>query len=376
MSTQIQRRRGTAVEHTSFTGVVGEITIDTTNNTVRVHDATTVGGHRLAKFSELPVAGVSFGLFRKVDPTEVAWSKTGAFTVVTATQLHVEVFGTVHTIASGATVTMPGSSVSGTDYAIWAKTDGTLEATDNHTSPPTANARKVGGFHFAPGGNATAQSGGDTTPAINEFSMWDLKYRPTCPDPRGMTLVGDGFWSDIYLTGVDAITNGSSKFNVTIADGSSPPKVPTMFGGNGSTTYGSYTWFECMELATAFGKKNPTQQEFMSLAFGTTEATSGGTDPGSTILRNTFTSKWGVMLSTGNMRVWARDRAGPFAAASFNANTEGRGSEFNAPNAGLLGGDFNNGVDAGSRLSRWNSAASGSSSGIGSRFVCDHLQLD
>ena len=71
MSTQIQRRRGTAVEHNSFTGAVGELTVDTTNNTVRVHDAVTAGGHRLARFDENPA-----GLFRKADPSIVAWTKT------------------------------------------------------------------------------------------------------------------------------------------------------------------------------------------------------------------------------------------------------------------------------------------------------------
>lgn len=54
MSKQIQIRRGTAAEHASFTGAIGEITMDTTNNTLRVHDGTTAGGTILAKQSEIP----------------------------------------------------------------------------------------------------------------------------------------------------------------------------------------------------------------------------------------------------------------------------------------------------------------------------------
>lgn len=375
MSTQIQRRRGTAVEHTAFTGAVGEITVDTTNNTVRVHDGVTAGGTRLAKFSEIPTVDPAYGFFRKTDPALVAWTKTGNGTATTATTLYIEVNGSIKTIASGTSITMP-TLTAGTDYAIWAKTDGTLEATSNHTSPPTANARKVGGFHYAPGGNATAQSGGNTTTQINEYSFWDLKFRPSCSDPRGMTLVAGGFWVDIYLTGVDAITNGSSKYNVTMADGSSPPKVPTMFGGNGSTTYGSYTWFEAMELATAFGKRAPTQQEFMSAMYGTTEASSVGTDQGSTILNAAYTSRWGVMQSTGVLWIWGQERGGAYNTGGWNANTEGRGSEYNAPNAVLLGGVWDDGSISGSRCSFWGLAASSSYSNIGSRFACDHLQLD
>ena len=316
------------------------------------------------------------GLFRKADPTIVAWSKTGAGTATAATTLYIEVNGSTKTIASGASITMP-TLAAGTDYAIWAKTDGTLEATSNHTSPPTANARKVGGFHYAPGGNATAQAGGDTTPAINLYSFWDLKFRPVCSDPRGMTLVAGEHWADIYITGVDAITNGSSKYNVTIADGSSPPKVPTLFGGNGSTTYGSYTWFETMELATSFGKRVPTQREFMAAAYGTTEATSIGTDQGSTVLNAAYTSKWGVIQSTGVMWLWGDDRGGLYnTSGAWQANTEGRGSEYSAPSAVLLGGDWSYGSNCGSRCSAWNNAASLSNSYIGSRFCCDHLQLD
>ena len=54
MSKQIQIRRGTATEHASFTGAIGEITMDTTNKTIRVHDGTTAGGTMLAKKSEIP----------------------------------------------------------------------------------------------------------------------------------------------------------------------------------------------------------------------------------------------------------------------------------------------------------------------------------
>ena len=56
MATAIQRRRGTATQHSSFTGLAGEITIDTTNNTVIVHDGSTQGGHRLATFAEVTSA--------------------------------------------------------------------------------------------------------------------------------------------------------------------------------------------------------------------------------------------------------------------------------------------------------------------------------
>lgn len=53
----VQLRRGTDTEHSSFTGAEGEVTVDTTNDTLRVHDGSTAGGVRLAKLSEAGGSG-------------------------------------------------------------------------------------------------------------------------------------------------------------------------------------------------------------------------------------------------------------------------------------------------------------------------------
>ena len=51
----IQFRRGTAADHSAFTGELAEITIDITNNRVVLHDGETAGGIPLAKVSDLPI---------------------------------------------------------------------------------------------------------------------------------------------------------------------------------------------------------------------------------------------------------------------------------------------------------------------------------
>jgi len=48
MPTILQLRRGTTTEHNSFTGAVGEVTVDTTKDTLVVHDGSTQGGFELA----------------------------------------------------------------------------------------------------------------------------------------------------------------------------------------------------------------------------------------------------------------------------------------------------------------------------------------
>ena len=46
-----QRRRGTTAQHASFTGLLGELTVDTDKDAVVVHDGSTAGGFPLAKES-------------------------------------------------------------------------------------------------------------------------------------------------------------------------------------------------------------------------------------------------------------------------------------------------------------------------------------
>lgn len=224
-------------------------------------------------------SGILSGFFKN-NPSAVCFS-TAAGVVSLNQDIRVSVGGLLRKFLSGATVVLPALSA-GTDYAIYACSDGTLQASANFSAPAgytTTNTRCIGGFHYAPGGNATGyNTGGNTTPAINPFSIWDLKWRPACPDPRGMALVAGRFWADIYLCGTDVDANGTSRNAVTIGDGSSPPKVPAMFGGNGSTTYGSFTWFGATELMASAGKTLLSYDEFVAAAYGTKEAVARGSD--------------------------------------------------------------------------------------------------
>ena len=49
MTKQVQRRRGTSTQHTSFTGAEGEISVNTTNKSIHVHDGLTAGGVEAAR---------------------------------------------------------------------------------------------------------------------------------------------------------------------------------------------------------------------------------------------------------------------------------------------------------------------------------------
>ena len=49
MSSRIKFRRGTTTEHATFTGAEGEITVNTTKDTLVVHDGATAGGFEMLR---------------------------------------------------------------------------------------------------------------------------------------------------------------------------------------------------------------------------------------------------------------------------------------------------------------------------------------
>ena len=94
MAKKLQLRRGTTSQHSSFTGAVGEVTVDTDKKTVVVHDGSTAGGVPLATAAD--VAGKQAS---DAELTELATMTSGtAGALADLTQTEVE-------ILDGATVT-------------------------------------------------------------------------------------------------------------------------------------------------------------------------------------------------------------------------------------------------------------------------------
>lgn len=289
-----------------------------------------------------------------------------------------------HLYAAATAVTMP-SHGSNIDYAIWQHpTTAALVGDASFTTAPAgaAGGSIVGGYHHIPSGRPTAFNNGSPTGAaeILEFSLWDLTWRPTCPDPRGMACIEGGFWIDLYLCGATSYAGAtfsavpSSKIGLTIGDGSSAPLVPAQFGGDGTTTYGSFTWYEASEMAASFGKRLPFYAEFAAAAYGAPEAGSRGTDPGTVIWERA--SKFGLAQATGTLWQWGADTAGSGAGGTWSATTEGRGSVYSTDaRAVVLGGDWSHGAGAGSRDAYWSVTPWNSGGSRGARFAAGHLVL-
>jgi hypothetical protein len=239
----------------------------------------------------------------------------------------------------------------GADYGLVVTHDSL--ALEQITGVPAAD-KYLGGFHFAPGGNAAARAGGDDVPAINPWSLWDAHFRPVCRDPRGMALVETErlrFWCDIYLLGAEHLEKGTSRYGVTIADGADPPQNPD--GGR----FARLDYATAVAVTKHHGKGLLSLEEFFTAAYGVTEKTAVGKDPRVTKLDPARTSKFGLMQATGNVWVWGHD------------------GDPDLPRASIFGGSWLSGDLAGSRCANVGYWPEYSIVHLGARGRCDHLQL-
>ncbi|MFC3071521.1 phage major tropism determinant [Shinella pollutisoli] len=238
-------------------------------------------------------------------------------------------------------VTLP-DLIPGEDYGVRLGDDGQPFASLLGPENPL-DAGWIGGFHYAPGGNATGRAGGDTTPAINPCSIWDRDFRPACPDPRGMALVEMGearFWVDIYLLGVQHERNGTSRCGATIADGNSLSRL---------------NYRDAVDIYARHGKRLLTYDEFRVAAFGVTEKSAPPRHPKTTGLDAPRTSRFGLMQATGNLWQWGTD------------------GDPDDPRASWFGGSWMSGSFAGSRFALLGGWGGDSSGLLSARGACDHL---
>lgn len=280
-----------------------------------------------------------------------------------------------------------GIKTAGKDYYVYVKTDGTLYlSADNNTGV----GRVIGGFHYGLTGEAEVATGNKTETVmseirgINKNSFWDLTWLPANGDARGMHYKF-GLWVDIYQTDEDYGVRGYSQAGGKIAGGTTDygrgiPKIPLIFGGDGTVTYGKYTWFQASEVGKAFSKRLLKYEEFIAFAYGVNEGKSSSTDGYETTAGQiehypNLTSATGMEQATGVQYVWGAD-FGTSSSGAWSAIADGRGSVYTNATPVILGGDRDDAGIAGSRCSAWSVSLSGSYWNFGSRFACDHLILD
>jgi hypothetical protein len=282
-------------------------------------------------------------VIRRPVPSTSILVATGATDIAVRGGTSIEIDGKGFSFPADRPVDMLDDWAPGQDYHVGLTRDGQPFATLATRSNPLSGGW-FAGFHFAPGGNAAARAGGDDVPAVNPCSLWDVDFRPDCPDPRGMTLVetkdGARFWADIYLLGTEHNPNGTSRFGATIADGRSLSLLD---------------YKTAVDIYAGHGKRLMTYEEFRAAAYGVTEKSGIDDDPETTGLDAARTSRFGLMQATGNLWVWGTD------------------GDPDDPRPSLFGGSWFYGGRAGSRCASLDTWPERSVESIGARGACDHL---
>jgi len=123
MATQVQYRRGTTAQNNGFTGALGEITVDTTAGTLRVHDGINAGGSNIATvayvdgaISSLSADSISNGtsIVKVVSSGGNVVANVGGATIATVSSAGVAVTGN---ISATNTITAKDINSTGADLA-------------------------------------------------------------------------------------------------------------------------------------------------------------------------------------------------------------------------------------------------------------------
>ena len=193
MATILQLRRGTTVQHSTFTGAVGEVTVDTTKDTVVVHDGTTAGGKPLAT-----EAYVTSAIQTKDNSDEITEGSTNLYFTNTRARA-------AFSASTGISITDGAISTSITQY-----TDA-----------------------LARGAVSVTDSGGDGSLAYNSSTGVITYTGPSATDVRAhfSASTGISITSGAISSTITQYTDSLARASVSVTDS----------GGDGSLAYNSTT---------------------------------------------------------------------------------------------------------------------------------------
>jgi hypothetical protein len=193
MATILQLRRGTTTQHNTFTGAVGEVTVDTTKDTVVVHDGTTAGGKPLAT-----EAYVTSAIQTKDNSDEITEGSTNLYFT--------------NTRARGAFSASTGISI----------TDGAISTSITQYTDALARASV-----------SVTDSGGDGSLAYNNTTGVFTFTGPSASDVRAHFTASTGIsiTSGAISSTITQYTDALARASVSVTDS----------GGDGSLAYNNTT---------------------------------------------------------------------------------------------------------------------------------------
>ena len=176
MASQVQYRRGTNAQNAAFTGALAEITVDTTNGTLRVHDAITVGGSNIAtvayvtaQISALSSNSISSGtsnvrVFANGNVTTSAAGTANVLVVQSTGALITGVNSVSGNVTGGNLLTAGLISATG---AIQVGGDMSLVGNIVDTGPLTITTSSSGNITLSPNGTGNINTTANIMPSAN-----------------------------------------------------------------------------------------------------------------------------------------------------------------------------------------------------------------
>jgi hypothetical protein len=200
MTTAVQHRRGTTAEHATFTGLEGEVTIDTTKDTAVIHDGSLAGGYPLAKEN---LANVSPSGLPTIDGASTASDDKFFIYDQSATTLksitRAELNNAMEADAL-ANVSITGGTINGTTIGASTASSGAF-TTLTASSTATLNTLASSGATLT-GGSINNMAIGASTASSGAFT--------TLSASGAVTLSGGTANGVAYLNGSKVLTTGSA----------------------------------------------------------------------------------------------------------------------------------------------------------------------
>jgi hypothetical protein len=238
MSTQVQFRRGTATQNDSFTGALGEITVDTDNKNLRVHDGVTPGGNAVPTLTgSQTFQNKTFGSGSTWNGNNIPLGYGGTNSSLTATAGAI-----AYSNSTGIALTSAGSSgqvlsSAGSGTPIWlSQSSLTVGTATTAVTASNIASGSAGQLLYQIDANSTGFITAGTTGYVLQSAGAGVAPTWVTSDITiGSTAVTVGTTASAIngLTAIDSTIGATNFFK--------SPTTPTLFGSGTSITIGNNT---------------------------------------------------------------------------------------------------------------------------------------
>jgi hypothetical protein len=317
MPTQIQLRRGTTSEHSSFTGAAGEVTVDTTKKALVVHDGSTAGGIPVARDSTVvhttgneTIAGTKTFSSDTIHNGVNVGRGAGAVstnTAVGASALAANTTGARNTALGGETLF--SNTTGSNNLAVGGRDDGAWTPLYSNTT---------GSFNVAVGNGALAKN---TTASVNSAVGYQSLFSNTTGTENSAFGAGSLALNTTgnYNTAMGRLAlNANTTASNNTAVGSQAAYSNTTGADNtavgNSAMYANTTGIRCVAVGTGALDSNTTGLGNTSVGWGAGQAST-------TTDGNTFIGYIAGYLSTGTRNTFIGPRTVAGGGAGGNMTT-------------------------------------------------------